>query len=150
MPLPPSQFQLVITDLNMPGMSGIACPRLHRVCIEQSEGHFDVAGPIDTQRFATEAGFSAFLSKPFPATALWRTLESVLGNFPPADGKRAAQFGTSDVNKNAQKHLKTQGFSTFRQKFSKNSWTNSAMIYFLRHVLCEIKMHKEVELDLAV
>jgi len=84
----PSQFELVITDLNMPGMSGIElCRRLHRVS-NNVKVILTSAGPIDTQRFATEAGFSAFLSKPFPATALWRTLESVLGNFPPADGKR--------------------------------------------------------------
>ena len=84
----PDRFELVITDLNMPGMSGI---QLCRRLLQLSPGVKVIltsADPIDNQRVATEAGFSAFLSKPFPPSALWRILESVLGGLSTPRGPR--------------------------------------------------------------
>jgi len=72
----PNQFQFVITDLEMPGMNGIElCRRLHelspnlKVLLATGNGTANEAG-------ARQSGFCGLLSKPFPASELWRTVEA--------------------------------------------------------------------------
>jgi two-component system, chemotaxis family, chemotaxis protein CheY len=68
--LPRGQYELIVTDVNMPDVSGIELCRF----VRQSASHQDVpiivistdTSSVDTQR-AMKAGASAFLAKPFTA-----------------------------------------------------------------------------------
>lgn len=73
----PDQFQVVITDLDMPGMSGIElCRRLHAVA-----PHLRIVlvtgSSVASEADARQSGFCGLLAKPFPAATLRRVLESV-------------------------------------------------------------------------
>lgn len=72
----PDQFQLVITDLDMPGMNGIElCRRLRamspelKIVLATGNDAANVAG-------AQQCGFSGLLAKPFPAAEVWRMVEA--------------------------------------------------------------------------
>lgn len=72
----PEKYELVITDLEMPGMNGVElCRRLHGISawhpvfLATGCGHFN-------ELAARRAGFSALLNKPFPAAALQEALAS--------------------------------------------------------------------------
>jgi CheY-like chemotaxis protein len=71
--LPRRQFGLIITDINMPDVSGIELARHVRGSDRHSETPVIVistdASKTDQQR-AIEAGASAFLAKPFSAEQL--------------------------------------------------------------------------------
>ena len=72
----PDKYELVITDLEMPGMNGVElCRRLHGISarhpvfLATGSGHFNESA-------ARRAGFSALLNKPFPSDALHEALAS--------------------------------------------------------------------------
>lgn len=70
----PNQFQFVITDLDMPGMSGIElCRRMHEVSPELKVVLASGSG-VANEPGALRCGFCGFLPKPFPAAELWRTM----------------------------------------------------------------------------
>jgi CheY-like chemotaxis protein len=66
----PAEYELVITDFEMPGMDGVElCRRLHalvpaqKIFLATGSGFF-------TEAVARHAGFSALLNKPFPMAKL--------------------------------------------------------------------------------
>jgi CheY-like chemotaxis protein len=70
----PSEYEMVLTDYEMPGLDGIAlCQRLRalapalKVFLATGSGFF-------TEAAARHAGFQALLNKPFPLSALRETL----------------------------------------------------------------------------
>jgi CheY-like chemotaxis protein len=70
----PEKFSLVITDLEMPGMSGIElCRELHEVSPAQKI-LLTTGSEILTDGEAAEKGFCGLLHKPFPFASLQRAL----------------------------------------------------------------------------
>ncbi len=75
--LPRGDFGLIVTDVNMPDVSGIELANY----VRKTEKHADTpllvistdASKVDRQR-ALEAGASAFLAKPFTAQELLETI----------------------------------------------------------------------------
>ncbi len=76
------KFDLVITDLNMAGMSGIDALKLYRFTqpIDTATRFilFTADATISAREAATEAGFDAFLTKPIDAATLFSTIERIL------------------------------------------------------------------------
>jgi len=72
----PDQFELVITDFQMPGMDGVElCQHLHKVAPEQKVILATGSGFFSPEA-AREAGFRALLNKPFPMSELHDALEA--------------------------------------------------------------------------
>ena len=76
------KFDLVITDLNMAGMSGIDALKLYRFTQPSDTATrfilFTADATISAREAATEAGFDAFLTKPIDAATLFSTIERIL------------------------------------------------------------------------
>ena len=70
----PEKFSLVITDLEMPGMSGLEfCRELHEVSPAQKI-LLSTGSEILTDAQAAQNGFCGLLHKPFPFASLQRAL----------------------------------------------------------------------------
>ena len=81
--LPKHQFDLLITDLNMPDMNGLELLRF----VRQSELHKDLPVLLvstdaseDNKERVMAAGANAYLSKPFQPDELRRTVQALLEN----------------------------------------------------------------------
>jgi PAS domain S-box-containing protein len=78
---------VVIMDINLPGMSGLEAMRRLRAWPESRDipviGLSAAALPADTKR-AAEAGFFRYLTKPVKVAELTNVLEELLGPSPPA------------------------------------------------------------------
>lgn len=73
----PDEFQVVVTDLEMPGVSGVELCRRVRA-LSPSVKVLLVTGRAEiTEVQALRWGFSRFIAKPFSAAALWRALETL-------------------------------------------------------------------------
>ena len=77
------QFDLVIADLNMAGMSGADVLKLYRFTRPDDTRTrfilFTADATPSARQVAKEAGFDAFLSKPVDAPTLFRTIADLLG-----------------------------------------------------------------------
>ena len=77
------QFDLVIADLNMAGMSGADALKLYRFTRPDDTRTrfilFTADATPSARQVAKEAGFDAFLSKPVDAPTLFRTIADLLG-----------------------------------------------------------------------
>ena len=72
----PNKYELVITDLEMPGMNGVElCRRLHGISTRHPV-FLATGSEYFSETAARRAGFSALLNKPFPAAALYGALAS--------------------------------------------------------------------------
>lgn len=76
----PEQYELVITDFEMPEMNGLQlCQRLlaiapaQKIFLATGSGYFTAAA-------ARRAGFSALLNKPFPMSTLQAALAETFGD----------------------------------------------------------------------
>lgn len=80
--LPRGEFGLIVTDINMPDVSGIELTRFVRESARHSRTPVVVistdASNTDTRR-ALDAGASAFLAKPFTAEELLEAIERARG-----------------------------------------------------------------------
>lgn len=72
----PEQFQFVITDLEMPGMSGIELCRQLRALAPELKVVLATGSGATNEAGARQCGFFGLLAKPFPATAVWHMLEA--------------------------------------------------------------------------
>lgn len=74
----PSEFELVITDLELPGLNGVElCQRMRNIT-PSSKIILSTGGAIMPQQFAIYSGFSGVLQKPYSVADLWRVVKSVL------------------------------------------------------------------------
>ena len=75
------KFDLVITDLNMAGMSGIDALKLYRFTQPTDKDTrfilFTADATTTAREASIEAGFDAFLSKPIDAATLFNTIERI-------------------------------------------------------------------------
>lgn len=76
------KFDLVITDLNMPGMSGADAVKLYRFMQPNDQDTkfilFTADATTSAQEVASEARFDAFLIKPVDVTKLFEAIERIL------------------------------------------------------------------------
>ncbi len=80
------QFDLVISDLNMAGMTGIDALKLYRFLRPDDRETkfilFTADATVETQLAAEVAGFDAFLTKPIETKLLFDTIASLKGGQP--------------------------------------------------------------------
>ena len=92
------KFDLVVTDLNMAGMSGTDALKLYRFTQPQDTVTrfilFTADATITAREAASDAGFDAFLTKPIDAATLFNTIESILKLAP----NTATQWMNSALN----------------------------------------------------
>ncbi len=92
------KFDLVITDLNMAGMSGIDALKLYRFTQPNDNKTrfilFTADATVSAREASSEAGFDAFLTKPIDAATLFSTIERILNLAP----NTAAQWMDSALN----------------------------------------------------
>ncbi len=76
------KFDLVITDLNMAGMSGTDALKLYRFTQPNDKSTkfilFTADATVSAREASVEAGFDAFLTKPIEAATLYKTIENIL------------------------------------------------------------------------
>jgi two-component system, sensor histidine kinase RpfC len=76
------KFDLVITDLNMAGMSGTDAIKLYRFAQPEDKTTrfilFTADATVTAREASVEAGFDAFLTKPIEASTLYKTIENIL------------------------------------------------------------------------
>jgi two-component system, sensor histidine kinase RpfC len=81
-----SKFDLVITDLNMAGISGIDALKIYRFTQPNDKDTrfilFTADATTGARESAADAGFDAFLAKPIDAATLFNTIESILNLAP--------------------------------------------------------------------
>lgn len=70
----PAAWDVVVTDLEMPGMDGIELCRRMRAAAPDLKVFLTTADYIITEKEALQRGFSGLLHKPFPISALLRML----------------------------------------------------------------------------
>lgn len=73
----PDAFEFIVTDLEMPGISGIEFCRRVRQRHPQMQILLATGSGLVTYREALDLGFCGLLSKPFPLAVLQRTLAAV-------------------------------------------------------------------------
>ncbi len=80
------KYDLVITDLNMAGMSGTDALKVYRFTQPTDKDTrfilFTADATTTAREAANEAGFDAFLTKPLDAATLFKTIESILNLAP--------------------------------------------------------------------
>lgn len=76
------KFDLVITDLNMAGMSGTDALKLYRFTQPEDKTTrfilFTADATVSAREASVEARFDAFLTKPIEASAIYKTIENIL------------------------------------------------------------------------
>jgi two-component system, NtrC family, response regulator len=73
----PETFQLVVTDLEMPGMNGIDFRRQVQLVVPAMKVLLTTGSGLFTEESAREIGFCGLLCKPFSIGALKETLATV-------------------------------------------------------------------------
>ena len=87
--LPREPFDLVLTDINMPTLSGLELIRMIRARPEQKTlpiVAISTEREADDARRATAAGANGYIGKPFEPETLDRLLDGLLGRRPEAAG----------------------------------------------------------------
>jgi CheY-like chemotaxis protein len=74
----PNDFELVITDFELPGFNGIELCRRMRNISQSVKIILSSGGAITPEQFAIRSGFDGVLQKPYSVADLWRVVKSVL------------------------------------------------------------------------
>jgi CheY-like chemotaxis protein len=85
----PDQYELVITDFEMPGMDGVELCRHIRALTPTQKIFLATGSGFFTDDAARHAGFCALLNKPFPLSALAAALAE---NFISTETKNSTAF----------------------------------------------------------
>jgi two-component system, sensor histidine kinase RpfC len=92
------KFDLVITDLNMAGISGTDALKMYRFTQPTDKDTrfilFTADATLSAREAASDAGFDAFLTKPIDAATLFNTIEKILNLAP----STAAMWMNSALN----------------------------------------------------
>jgi two-component system cell cycle response regulator CpdR len=78
----PNEFELVITDLLLPGFNGVDLCRRMRNISPSAKIILSTGGVITPQQFALYSGFNGVLQKPYSVADLWQVVKSVLPEEP--------------------------------------------------------------------
>ena len=103
------KFDLVITDLNMAGMSGTDALKLYRFTQPEDKTTrfilFTADATISAREASVSAGFDAFLTKPIEAATLFNTIENILKLSPKTaeDWLKNALSNTAEVESDLKK-----------------------------------------------
>ena len=74
----PNEFELVITDFDLPGFNGVELCRRMRNISQSVKIILSSGGAITPQQFAIYSGFNGVLQKPYSVADLWQVVKSVL------------------------------------------------------------------------
>jgi CheY-like chemotaxis protein len=74
----PDEFELVITDLELPRLNGVELCRRMRNISPSAKIILSTGGAITPEKFALYSGFNGVLQKPYSVADLWRVVKSVL------------------------------------------------------------------------
>jgi len=74
----PEQFELIITDFELPGLNGVELCRRMRNISSTVKIILSTGGVITPERFAMHSGFDGVLQKPYSVADLWQVVKSVL------------------------------------------------------------------------
>ena len=74
----PNEFELVITDLELPNLNGVELCRRMRNISPSAKIILSTGGAITPQQFAICSGFNGVLQKPYSVADLWQAVKSVL------------------------------------------------------------------------
>jgi len=74
----PTDFQLVITDFELPGLNGVELCRRMRNIPSSVKIILSTGGAITPRKFAEYSGFNGVLQKPYSVADLWQVVKSVL------------------------------------------------------------------------
>ncbi len=96
----PERFQLVLTDLEMPGMNGIELCRLMRELSPSLKILLATGSGIVSADAAAQMGFRGLLHKPFPLSALRNALKSA-GIFEKCEQAGGAKEAKNNFNQPA-------------------------------------------------
>jgi two-component system, cell cycle sensor histidine kinase and response regulator CckA len=73
-----NDFELVITDFELPGFNGVELCRRMRNISSPVKIILSTGGAITPERFAMHSGFDGVLQKPYSVAALWQVVRSIL------------------------------------------------------------------------
>jgi CheY-like chemotaxis protein len=73
-----NEFELVITDLELPRLNGVELCRRMRNISPSAKIILSTGGVITPEKFAIYSGFNGVLQKPYSVADLWRVVKSVL------------------------------------------------------------------------
>lgn len=94
------QFDLVVSDLNMAGMTGIDALKLYRFLRPEDKKTkfilFTADATVETKAAAEVAGFDAYLTKPIETKLLFDTIASLTGGTP-VPGQIAQFYARADT-----------------------------------------------------
>ena len=74
----PNDFELVITDFELPGLNGVELCRRMRNFSSTVKIILSTGGAITPERIARHSGFDAVLQKPYSVADLWQVVKSVV------------------------------------------------------------------------
>jgi CheY-like chemotaxis protein len=74
----PNDFELIITDFELPGLNGVELCRRMRNISSSAKIILSTGGSIASEQFALHSGFNGVLQKPYSVADLWQVVKSAL------------------------------------------------------------------------
>jgi two-component system, sensor histidine kinase RpfC len=157
------KFDLVITDLNMAGMSGTDALKLYRFTqptdIDTRFILFTADATTTAREAAADAGFDAFLSKPIDAATLFNTIERICKLAPntaaqwmnnalnkPVEVESDLEAGNVHLDLNTLKELEKigSGDELFIHRLLRNYLSDSVKLIYKIEIAAKQKRHGEL------
>ena len=156
------QFDLVITDLNMAGMSGTDALKLYRFT-QPSDNNtrfilFTADATTTAREAASDAGFDAFLSKPIDTATLFSTIERICGLAPntaaqwmetalrPVEVKTELEAGDNNLDLDTLKELEQIGVGDelFIHRLLRNYLSDAVKLIYKIEIAAKQKRYGEL------